>query len=451
SPSSSSYVTSGGAIYGGSYSTITLSNNGSVTFSGNTASGQYTHGGAIYGDVHSTITLSNNGSVTFSGNTAFASSSYFAASGGAIYTRGDLSIRNNDSVEFYQNAEVENGNTYRLRSIYADGGSDDEISLSAAAGKSITFRDSVYIASGSTVNLNADYTYLDEEGESVTIRQTGDIIFTGATTVDDLYTVKGNVAGTTKEIRLSRTTEVNTLTNLYGGRLRVEEGAIYQGQGITAMKGSGATVRVQNATLSQVGYDLIFNAGTALEVAGNSTIRGNVSLLADSLFKLEQSATLSLHETLQADAATLTVQGTALLTGSSTLNASLTLADGATLDMMSLDTGAVTINGALTLGGQVKMGENLLATVEALTCWEPGLVLFTGLTNLVLPVAASELESDRVLASSVFSNVENPDLYVTYHVVDNVGSLMVMNVPEPTTISLSLAALVALAARRRRR
>jgi hypothetical protein len=217
------------------------------------------------------------------------------------------------------------------------------------------------------------------------------------------------------------------------------------------MEGSGATVRVQNAELSHVGYDLTFNAGTALEVAGNSTIRGNVSLLADSLFKLEQAATLSLHETLQADAAELTVQGTALLAGSSTLNASLTLADGATLDMMSLDAGAVTINGALTLGGQVKMGEHLLAAVEGLTCYDPGLVLFTGLTDLVLPVAASELESDRVLASSVFSNVVNPDLYVTYHVVDNVGSLLVMYVPEPTTSTLSLLALTALAARRRRK
>ena len=40
--------------------------------------------------------------------------------------------------------------------------------------------------------------------------------------------------------------------------------------------------------MCRVGYDLTFNAGTALEVAGNSTIRGNVNLLADSLFKLEQ-------------------------------------------------------------------------------------------------------------------------------------------------------------------
>ncbi|MBR2314029.1 MAG: autotransporter-associated beta strand repeat-containing protein [Akkermansia sp.] len=257
--------------------------------------------------------------------------------------------------------------------------------------------------------------------------------------------LNGNTLNITGELAANRQLSLNS------GILNIQNDAIYSGQGIIALEGSSATLCLQNAGLSHVGYDLTFNAGTALEVAGNSTIRGNVNLLADSLFKLEQAASLSLYETLEADAATLTVNGSAMLEGASTLNTSLTLADGATLDMMSLDAGAVTINGALTFGGKVEMGEHLLAAVEELTCWEPGLVLFTGLTNLVLPVAASELESDRVLASSVFSNVEDSSLYVTYHVVDNVGSLMVMSVPEPTTTSLSLAALVALAMRRRRR
>ena len=483
-PSFSAY---GGAIYGGSSSPITLSDNGSVTFIGNTASSTYSsaHGGAIYG-YGSTITLSDNGSVTFSGNTASSSSPYVYAyggaingsstitlsdngsvtfsgntasssdddaSGGAIYTYGDLSIRNNDSVAFYQNAEVVNGNTYRLRSIYA-GGSGAEISLSAAAGKSITFRDSVYIASGSTVNLNADYTYLDEAGESVTIRQTGDIIFTGADTeqhLNDLLEAAGaGRTATAQEILNSRTTEVCAMTNLYGGRLRVEEGAIYQGQGITAMEGSAATVRVQNAELSHEGYDLTFNAGTALEVAGNSTIRGNVNMLADSLFKMEQAATLSLHETLQADAATLTVNGGALLEGGATLNASLTLADGATLDMDALDVGAVTLNGALTFGGQVTMGDKLLGILSEMSGWEESVTLFTGLTDLVLPAVAADDAADRLWVGDVFSNLAGDEHYYFNYKAD-VGSLSVVFIPEPTTATLSLLALAALAARRRRK
>lgn len=279
----------------------------------------------------------------------------------------------------------------------------------------------------------------------------GELKLNTALTVGEMEYTGGELNLNKKTLNITRELTASRQLSLNSGTLDIENGAIYNGKGIIAQAGTGTAVRVQNAELNHVGYDLTFNAGTSLEVAGNSTIRGNVSLLADSLFKLEQAATLSLQETLQADAAELTVQGTALLAGSSTLNASLTLADGATLDMMSLDAGAVTINGALTLGGQVKMGEHLLAAVEELTCWEPGMVLFTGLTDLVLPVAASEQESYRVLASSVFSNVENPDLYVTYHVVDNVGSLLVMNVPEPATSTLSLLALTALALRRRRK
>ena len=257
----------GGAIYGG----VTMTGNGTVTFSGNTASSSYSaNGGAIHGEASSSITLSNNVSMTFSGNTA--SSTCNEVYGGAIYTTGNLSIRNNDSVEFFQNAEVRNGD-YRLRCIYAGEGSGADISLSAAAGKRITFWDSIYIGEGSTFKLNEPY-----EGEA----QQGDIIFTGATTVANLYTVKGNVAGTEEEIHLSRMTQVNTLTNLYGGLLGVEDGAIYRGRGITAMEDSAATVRVQNATLSHIGYNLIFHPGTTLELAGTNTIAGSVQMLGGS-------------------------------------------------------------------------------------------------------------------------------------------------------------------------
>ena len=287
----------GGAIYGDSNSTITLSDNDSVAFIGNTASASssnddaYAYGGAIYGDSNSTITLSGNGSVTFIGNTASASSSsddayaYDAyAYGGAIRGYGNLNIRNNESVLFEKNAEVQN-ETYRLRGIFA-GGSGAVISLSAAAGKSIEFRDSVYIASGSTVNLNADYT----DADGLIHKQTGDIIFTGAYTeqhLNELLAADGlSRTASAEEILNSRTTEVDAMTNLYGGRLRVEDGAVYEGYGITAHEGSSATVLVKDATLNHAGYDLVFNAGTTLELAGENTLYGDVSMLEGSHFSV---------------------------------------------------------------------------------------------------------------------------------------------------------------------
>ena len=147
----------------------------------------------------------------------------------------------------------------------------------------------------------------------------------------------------------------------------------------------------------------------------------------------------------------VTVTGTALLGGGATLNTTcLTLAAGATLDMDNLNVGAVTLNGALTFGGKVQMGENLLDTVGSMTGYE-SLTLFSGLTG-ANPLAAMPADAaGMVQVSEVFSNVQNNTLYVSYQVIDNVGSLMVVNIPEPTTTTLSLLALSALAARRRRK
>ncbi len=296
---SSSYGDAGGgAIYG---STITLSGNESVTFSSNTArpSSSSAYGGAIYGEENSTITLSGNGSVTFSGNTASSSSSYAYASGGAICTYGNLSILNNDAVLFEKNAEIRNG-SYRLRSIYA-GGSRDVISLSAAEGKSIEFRDSIYIGSGSTVEYNADYT----DSAGVEHAQKGDIIFTGAYTEAHLNELLADAgagrAATAEEIRLSRTSEVRAMTNLYGGCLRVEDGAIYRGYGITAMEGSNATVRLKDATLEHSGYDLTFHSGTTLELLGEYTLYGDVKMQEGSHFavSVEQNDTYYIFGSLQ--------------------------------------------------------------------------------------------------------------------------------------------------------
>ena len=433
-------ATYGGAIYACSACEVTLSGNGSVVFSSNSAapdlSSQYAQGGAIYAVSGSSVVLRNNGIVEFSGNKAVHAS--IAAQGAAIYTLGSLAIENNASVVFYQNAEIQN-NTYRLRSIVADG-SGATISLSAAEGNHITFRDSIYVGTGYTCNLNG--------GENAP-SQKGDIIFTGATTEADLLAVKGS-AGTEEEILASRTTEMKTVTNLYGGRLRVEEGAVFRGRGITVHEGSDATVRVKDAELNHAGYNLVFNAGTALEVAGNSTIRGNVNLKADSLFKLEQAASLSLHDVVEADTATLTVHGTAYLEGNSTLNAGLTLAEGATLDMAELESGAVTLNGSLTFGEQVTIGDNLLALLEDIKAQTEGMVLFTGIDSLTLPDVVATTTSIRLWAGSVFSNLTGQNHYLDYKA--DTGTLsIVYNIPEPATATLSLLALAALTARRRRK
>lgn len=427
----------GGAIE--IWGNLTMTNNGSVSFRDNSARVAETiyanaHGGAIW---HGSgeILLCDNRHVEFIGNRAMQ--------GGAISTQANLNIRNNGYALFEKNTELVNG-VYRLRSIYA-GGSGDAISLSAAAGKSIEFRDSIYIVSGSSFKLNETY-----EGKA----QLGDIIFTGKYTETHLNEIliadNAGRKATADEIRNSRTSEVNTMTNLYGGRLRVEDGAVFKGNGITAHSGSASTVRVKDAELSHVGYDLEFNAGTTLEVAGASTIRGNVNLLEKSIFKLEQAATLSLHKTLEDDVTMLTVNGAAMLEGNSTLNASLTLADGATLDMDVWDAGAVTLNGNLTFAGEIYMGTHLQRILSEMRGWKESVTLFTGLTDFAFPQSHSLTGDGYLWVGDVFSNMAgNQTYYLTYEA--NVGSLSVVYVPETTTTTLSLLALAGLTTRRRRK
>jgi len=110
----SSYADNGGAIYGSSirYSrTITLDNNGSVSFIGNAAGSK---GGAIYGVSSSSdcsITLNNNGSVSFVDNKAGYAT---VGDGGAIFSATidgtcSLALNNNGSVSFIGNAAGSNG------------------------------------------------------------------------------------------------------------------------------------------------------------------------------------------------------------------------------------------------------------------------------------------------------------------------------------------------------
>ena len=176
----------GGAIYARS-GDVSNSGNRDVTFSGNScvlALNRYDHeaapfvasGGAIcaYGGG---VTISGNRNVSFTGNSVSVSvraDGYLH--GGAIYAyRGGVSITGNETVCFEKNYERENS-TYRLRSIYVDGGS---LNLSAKTGGHITFYDSVY---GGMTALNADYT----DADGVTQKAKGTIIFSGQHTKDHL-------------------------------------------------------------------------------------------------------------------------------------------------------------------------------------------------------------------------------------------------------------------------
>lgn len=283
----------GGAIYGEDICTINITMNKEVIFTGNYSSevgGSTTYkdiygGGAIGGCPSSEINISNNESVIFIGNNAKYEGpmSNGVQYGGAIRAEEKSSIRicGNGSTTFrgnYESASVKPLSgaakpNFVMRSIYTEG---YKFQLSAAEGCAITFYDSVYAASTVTVSYNGDY----EDGDGEIQKGNGDIIFSGLYTKNDLSALKPTY--TEAELIDSLTSEIYSNARLYGGRLIIEDGAIYKGTGLLAQPGNGAQVVLKDGALNLT-EDLTISQGTALVLQGkNYVTAANVTMLSGS-------------------------------------------------------------------------------------------------------------------------------------------------------------------------
>ena len=380
--------TAGGGLIKGA--TLNINGNNSVTFRNNSASRLLSSNG---------VEICCNESVSFSDNICNGES-------GALWNEAssNISIEGNGNVILMKNAFLKN-DSYVLRSIYNKSYSS-KLLLSAKNGGSVIIYDSVYNAG--EVSFNGDY--VDVEGK--TQKAKGDIIFSGQYTeahLNDILEENGeDRVATAEEILNSQTSNFGAAT-LSGGTLQVVDGAIYQGRGITVHKGSDATVLVKDATLSHEGYALTFNAGTTLQVEGESLIVGDVLMMAQSVLNLE---------------------------------------------------GETTINGALTLGLGMQLAGNILAEVQNLQVGE-SLTLVSGLESLAVQTQelvrsveyTTVMDGYEVQASEYFSNLAgNTGLVMRYD--GEAGTVSITHtqaVPEPTTATLSLLALAALAMRRRRK
>ena len=374
----------GGAIYGDASSSISLSGNtGGVTISGNYASSysssynSYSRGGAIYGGASSSISLSGNtGGVTISGNYASSSSSSSKSYsyGGAIYSEGSIAIQNNDQVLFSGNYE-KSYSTYRLRSIYLNSSCSDggAFHLSAAAGNTITFEDSVYVAtstSGQTVDVVFNGSYTDASGATVT--QAGDIIFDAADVASTLKSIKGSRASES-EIQNSKTSYLGGQIKLQAGRLIVRNGAQLDGLGIATTARSGAALVLENAGLNHGGASINLRRGTALELGGqNTVVASTMSFSSGSTLKMalngenRENAVLSLDANLEHFSITLALDGADML--ASGRYKLLELADAsqyASEDSWNADDITVTATGdAAGLGFENLVWENGVLYVE---------------------------------------------------------------------------------------
>ena len=208
-----------------------------------------------------------------------------------------------------------------------------------------------------------------------------------------------------------------------------------------------------------------FYAGSTLTVTNaDNTLNGVVAYGGDiTLQNLRAATSLNLLEiaagrtvsayTAGSEKSNITVTDHVLLGGGATLHSSLTLSEGAVLDMDTLQSGAAMVAGALTFDGQLTMGDKLLAILDEMSSWENHeLTLITGLDSFTFD-GVEVADGSMLQASTYFSNVSDT-VSVSYRVSGDVGSLVLVSmdvVPEPTTSTLSLLALAGLCARRRRK
>ena len=252
----------------------------------------------------------------------------------------------------------------------------------------------------------------------------------------------------------------NTTTTIKNSVTGSTASSIAKLTGSGTLKTTSGTTTVTNAsgfsgTLEATGGSMEASSAAA-SIAALKANGGNINLLKSSRVELTElvigaNNTVGVYEGTSApttpatgNEGTLTVTNLTANSGS-ILNANLVL-NGANL----------TLNGSLTMGSSLTLNNVNLVNWNTLVGNQTGnsIVLFTSVDELTLgdtTYKATELtEAVQVGAGTVFSN-QGASAYNLSFGHDGVVSLMTQDTPEPTTATLSLLALMALAARRRRK
>lgn len=318
---------SGGAIYCWHMNTAEMRHNGNISFADNTAQG---NGGAIALNPNSNkLIISGNTSLTFTANKAVS------GTGGAIYTNQcSFSIIGNGAVSFIgNNAAAEGGaidmntgtiviagntgdvtfsgnyvrlydeddklTSIRLNSINYIGSGD--ITLAAEKGTTIALYDGMVVDGLDGIDKNHLNAYVPE-GATERVVTGGDILFSGKDSEARLrklwqeHGLDASGAAFAEALQASRTFEMNRINRfpiyLWGGRLRVEDGALFKGsKGFYAVEDSGAVLVLKNAGMDLAGRQMEFSRGTTLELSGTNTATGELYLHEGSSLKFNVGST----------------------------------------------------------------------------------------------------------------------------------------------------------------
>lgn len=244
-------------------------------------------------------------------------------------------------------------------------------------------------------------------------------------------TVVGNKAGIGGNITADDVTLRNVSSSGYSDGFDNYAGTI------TAEKLTLDNVQVSlQASLSVTSIELINGSSTSAGL-GENCVLNTLSLGSGSTFSAYKDAAAPTAASAYESTLTLsTLQAGA----GSTLNANIAF----TADSALILEGALTMGSdvALATGMSLTLSESMLADLYGYKA----VTLFSGVDNLTLDNAAVA-DGETLNASGVFSNLNTGYAYSLAYVG---GMVNLALIPEPATATLSLLALAALAARRRR-
>ena len=360
------------------------------------------------------------------------------------------------------------------------------------------------IANNGTTNITGRFQF---NGSGDLQAKAGELTLSYAgTDGNSVYTLDGSMSGNARgTVKLAENVSVSA-TYVYGtngSEIHLANGARLkhnnsteisnQGTGVATLKSTGnaqvyninnGTFELANAHIKTSKNDVelknkLINSSVENAGAGTLTINnggntltglhatgGNINVAAAASLDLT-NLVIDVQKSITSSAA-MSVNSLAQFESGATLNADLTLATGATVNLGGED---FTLNGALTLQTGLTLGGNALEAVKGLAVGE-SYTLFSGVTNLQLEQAVTlnnmrslaaqknEAVSYKTLMNGVqasaadyFRNLSgNTGLMLSYNSTDgSVSITLTAAIPEPATSTLSLLALSALAARRRRK
>ena len=431
-------------VNGSNTNTALSVSSGSVVFTSSTSLTDSTVSGGNLKFNGSQTTL--NGTLTISGG---------VAENTATGDNEEIRLGTAGKVSIVSGSLINDGFTYRNNgadaSITGNGQNTLKVYEGSVVLKDVVMEKTVSAGKGIGIALdnvtlvlkqNTGITTLRDDGKK-TQKLSGVSVASGATLkVENSKASLGVVSGTG--------TVSTSVDNEFSLALKADgTGSTFSG----TLEATAGTMKVTGVGELAMGEYSMPHVMTALKAAGGNVDLMNTPLVSITEMVIGENATVGVYGGTTASEEN---EGGVYVHGvDASTKGALTVESGATLksDLQLVNT-VLTFNGSLTMGSDLTLYSGNELAGSLYTSWDKksALTLFTGVDNLTIGTEVAVADKEYK-ASEVFSNIGNDySLKMTGSTGDYIVQLVQSTpAPEPTTATLSLLALMGLAARRRRR